>query len=95
MVEATGVSLRQLTNVGNDMLFEIRGTASTTETLTIPSSAPITSASRVKVVSANNTTDGTCLGAIAITYDDSTKQFTYTEAGASDEEVKIEFRVVN
>lgn len=97
MVEATSVTLRQLTNVGEDMLYEIATTsASSTNTLTIPTvNTEITTSSVVKIVSVNNTTDGTSQGDITTDYSDSSRQFTVTESGMSGDAVRIEFRVVN
>lgn len=94
MAAATGITARQITNVGEDQLYEVVATATTTETILIPSNIPVTATSKVKVVSANNITDGTSLGPIVIAYDDATTTFTYTESGAADEEVRIEFRIV-
>jgi len=93
MAEATGIEVRQLTNVGEDSLYEIKAIASSGETITIPSTEPVSTSSKIKIVSANNITDGTCLGAIDVIYDDAHKRFTYTETGASDEEVRIEYRI--
>lgn len=90
MAEATSISARLITNVGNMSLYEIRGVTSTTETLTIPASIPVKTTDKVLIVSGNNVTDGT-VG--AVTYDDGNKRFTYTESGAADEDVRILFYV--
>jgi len=96
MTEATSITVRQLSNVGQDMLWEIKATATDGETITIPSTVPVNTTSKIKIVSANNITDGTTFdGALSVTYDDANKQFTFNESGASDEEVRIEFRIVN
>jgi len=95
MAEATSITLRQLSNVGDDQLWEIKATATDGETITVPTGRAVTATSKVKIVSANNITDGTTFdGALSVTYDDANRQFTYNESGASDEEVRIEFRVV-
>jgi len=88
MAEATGISARLITNVGNLSLYEIRATTTTAETITIPSNIPVTTTSIVQIISANNVTDGT-VGVAS--YSKANKQFTYTESGASDEDVRILF----
>lgn len=99
MTEATGVSFRKLCTEGEETLYEITCTsADSTNTLTIPTSGngeEITTSSLIKIVSVNNTTLGTCLGTITCTYTAATRLFTPTEAGASADVYKIEFRVVN
>jgi hypothetical protein len=91
MAEATGISARRLTNVGNLELWEVTATATSTETITLPSNVPATTTSIVQVIACNNVTDGTNLGTITCPYDDGNKRFTYTESGASDEKVRVLF----
>jgi hypothetical protein len=90
MAEATSITAKLITNVGELSLYEIKAVATTTETITIPSNIPVTTSSKVSIVSANNLTDGT-VGVAS--YDDGNKRFTYTESGASDEDVRILFYV--
>lgn len=91
MAEATSITGKLITNVGELSLYEVRAVATTTETITIPSNIPVTAASRVSLVSCNNLTDGTV--ATSCAYDDANTQFTYVESGASDEDVRILFYV--
>lgn len=91
MAEATGITGKLVTNVGDMSLYEVKATASTTETITIPSNLPVTTSSKVQLVSCNNVTDGTV--ATSCVYDDANTRFTYVESGASDEDVRILFYV--
>lgn len=91
MAEATGISIRRITNVGEMTLYELKATATDGETITIPSSeTQITASTKVQLVSVNNVTDGTVV-TDSCTYDDGNRRFTYNETGASDEEVRILF----
>ncbi len=91
MVEATGITGRLIDNAGSLSVYEVKATATTAETITIPSNIPVNAASRVSLVACNNLTDGT--QATTCVYDDANKRFTYVESGASDEDVRILFRV--
>ena len=93
MAEATGITGRLITNVGSLSLYEVKATATTTETITIPSNIPVATTSKVQLISCNNVTDGTV--ATSCVYDDGNKRFTYVESGASDEDVRILFYVDN
>lgn len=96
MTEATSITCKQLTNVGTDMLFELKAVATTGETVTIPTTGPggqISTSSNVKIVSVNNITAGTTLGAITLTYTAASRLFTYTESGKTDQDLRIEFRL--
>jgi hypothetical protein len=92
MAEATGISAKQLSNVGDYMLFELKAETSTTETITIPSNVPVTTSSIVVPIAVRNVSDGT-IGVAA--YSKANKQFTYTESGASDDDVRILFYIAN
>jgi hypothetical protein len=91
MAEATSITGKLITNVGELSLYEVKAVASTTETITIPSNIPVTASSKVSLVACNNLTDGT--HATSCVYDDANTRFTYTESGASDEDVRILFYV--
>lgn len=99
MVEATGVTFRKLSTEGEETLYEIACTsADSTHTLTIPAAGNgkevLATTSLVKIVSVNNITLGTTLGTITCTYTTATRLFTPTEAGATANAYRIEFRVV-
>ena len=94
MVEATGITGRLITNAGSLSLYEVKATATTAETITIPSNIPVTSSSKIQIVGFNNVTDGTDVSDSS-TYDDGNTRFTYTETGGSDEDVRILFYVDN
>ena len=77
---------------GEYSLYELKATVSNGETITIPSTATqITTSSVVQVVGVNNITDGTSAGVASVAYSDSARQFTVTDAGASDDDVRILF----
>lgn len=95
MAEATSITARKISSAGDLALWEVKATASTTETITLPSNVPATTSSKISVVGCNNLTDGTNLGTIACPYDDGNKRFTYTESGATDEDVRILFYIDN
>lgn len=90
MAEATSITCERQAIVGQLVLYEIRATASTTETITIPTDVPVSATDKVRIVAVNNLTDGTSV-TDATTYDDANRQFTYTESGAADEDVSILF----
>lgn len=92
MAEATSITGKLIANVGEMSLYEVRAVASTTNTITIPSNIPVTASSKVSMIAANNLTDGTSV-LDATVYDNQNTRFTYTESGASGEDVRILFYV--
>lgn len=100
MTEATGVTYRKIKTSGEETLYELACTANRNSgfTMTIPASGEgshITTSSKVKIVSINNLTSGTCLGTITATYTAASRLFTITESGKTNEAYRVEFRVVN
>ena len=96
MAEATSITLRMIHNVGDYTLYELKSTLSNGETVTIPTRhTQITTATRVQVVESNNLTDGTSAGVVSVVYDDGNRRFTVTDAGASDDDVRILFYADN
>ncbi len=94
MAEATSITNRRIKQEGLFTLWEIKATASDAETITIPTTDPITTSSTVSVVCANNITDGTSPdGTLSVSYDDGNRRFTYDESGTSDEDVRILYYV--
>ena len=92
MTEATSITLRMIHNVGDYTLYELKATVTNAETITIPTAATqITTATRVQVVGTNNITDGKDSGVVSVVYDDGNRRFTITDAGASDDDVRILF----
>lgn len=94
MAEATSITCERVGILGQQTVYEIRATASTTETITIPTDIPVSATDKVRIIAVNNLTDGTSV-TDATTYDDGNRQFTYTESGASDEDVSILFTAGN
>lgn len=93
MSEATSITCRQLTNVGEEMVFELASTATDGETITIPTSGPgaVVKASlgTVKLISAQNVTAGTA--ATTCVYTTASRLFTFVESGVTDCDLRIQF----
>jgi len=94
MAEATSITLERIATQGEKTLYELKATVSNGETVTIPTTATeITASSVVQVIGVNNITDGTDAGVASVAYSDTNRQFTVTDAGASDDDVRILFYV--
>ena len=92
MSEATSITLRMIRNDGDYTLYELKATVTDGETITIPTRhTQITTATRVQVVGSNNIEDGTDSGVVSVVYDDGNRQFTVTDTGAADSDVRIMF----
>jgi len=93
MAEATSITCRQLTNVGEEMVFELASTASDGETITIPTSGAgaqvKASLGTLKIIGATNVTAGTV--PTSTTYTAATRLFTYVESGITDNDIRIQF----
>ena len=95
MAEATSITARKIDSSGDLELWEVKCVATTAETVTLPSNVPASASSKISVIACNNLTDGTNLGTITCSYDDGNKRFTFTESGATDEDVRILFYIDN
>ncbi len=95
MTAATSITNRRISQEGLFTLWEIKGTLTNGETLDIPTADPITTSSTVSVVAVNNITDGTTFGIVSAPYTSASRLFTITDAGASDDDVRVIYMVEN
>ena len=95
MTAGTSITIKRIGSAGEKTLYEIAGEISNGETLDIPAAnAEITTSSIVQIIGVNNTSDGTGGNATcSATYTKATRLFTITDAGASDNDVRVLFFV--
>jgi hypothetical protein len=96
MAEATSITCKRINTVGEYSEYELKSTCSNGETVTIPTEhTEITTSSKVQVIAVNNLSDGTGAGVCSVVYTAASRLFTVTDAGASDDDVRIIFKVSN
>lgn len=97
MTAGTSITIKRIASQGEKTLYEIKGTISNGETLDIPAAnTEITTSSIVQMIGVNNVTDGTGGNATcSATYTAASRLFTITDAGASDDDVRVLFYVSN
>ena len=97
MTDAGGTTtLKQIGNVGEFMLYEIKNTSwDSTETIPFdgPSNSPVTAEDKVIIIGAlNETTEAQAAdGTLTVAYDETAMHFTATESGAADDVIVIWF----
>lgn len=95
MTDATSISCEKIMDTQNGwQLLQIKGTLTNGETLTIPTSGDgswVSTGTEVCIVSCNNLSDGTSAGTVSATYTAASRLFTVTDAGASDNDVRVLF----
>jgi hypothetical protein len=95
MAEATSITCEKVMDTQNGwQLLCLKATTTNGETITIPTTgdgAWVNTSTKVMVVESNNITDGTSAGVVSVAYDDGNRRFTVTDAGASDDDVRILF----
>ena len=92
---------KMISNVGAYPLYEIKNSSwDSTETITIPVTGeyalPIAAESQIIIVGAlNETTEAQAAdGTLTVSFDETNRRFTGTEAGAADDVLRILFYVV-
>jgi len=99
MANATSITCEKVMDTMNGwMMFSLKSTLTNGETVPIPSSGDgswISASTKVMVLETNNLSDGKSGGVCSVVYDDSSKTFTVTDAGASDDDVRILFLARN